>query len=219
MINFCDFPAVIFDLDGTLVDSMGMWAEIDIEYLARYGITPPEHLQREIEGFRWSETAEYFKKRFHLRDSIEEIGADWLNMARDKYLHEVPLKNGVREYLSFLKKQECHIAIASSNYLNLIEDVLRGRGIRDYFDEITTCDDVSAGKPDPSVYLVTAEKMKVQPSDCLVFEDIPAGIMAGKNAGMTVIAVQDTYSQGMENEKRILADGFISDYRELLENT
>lgn len=90
--------AVIFDLDGTLVDSMWMWEDIDIEYLGRYGLSCPEDLQKAIEGMSFTETAVYFKERFGLPDSIEEIKEAWIAMSLEKYEKEVPLN---REHGNF----------------------------------------------------------------------------------------------------------------------
>ena len=90
--------AVIFDLDGTLVDSMWMWADIDVEYLGRFGYELPPELQKEIEGMSLNETAIYFKNRFQIEDDLETMKQEWMDMARDKYLHEVPLKPGAREF-------------------------------------------------------------------------------------------------------------------------
>ncbi len=100
-----NIKAVIFDLDGSLVDSMWMWKEIDIEYLGRFGIPLPENLQSEIEGMSFSETAEYFKRRFNIPDSIDRMKEDWNQMAWDKYTNEVPLKPGIAEFLTGCKAQ------------------------------------------------------------------------------------------------------------------
>lgn len=209
--------AIIFDLDGTLVDSMWMWKQIDIEYLGRYGIDLPPDLQRQIEGYSFDETAHYFKDEFHIEDSIEEIQAVWLEMASDKYKYEVALKDGVREFLDYAKRQGLKLAIASSNSLSLIEDVLRAHHILDYFDCICTCNDVKKGKPAPDVYLHAAAKIGVDPEKCLVFEDIVKGILAGKSAGMETVAVEDAYSMDSEKEKRELADRYIYSYKELIQ--
>ena len=96
--------AVIFDLDGTLVDSMGMWKEIDIEYLGRFGVPLPETLQKDISGMSFTETAHYFKNTFQIPDSIEEIKATWNEMAMYKYTHTVPFKPGALEFLKELKR-------------------------------------------------------------------------------------------------------------------
>lgn len=206
---------IIFDLDGTLVDSMNVWKEIDVIFLARYGHEVPDDLHSQIEGMSFTETAEYFKKRFGLPLSVDEIKDCWNRMAYEKYCHEVALKPGAAQFLSYIDKLGCKIAIASSNSRTLIEAVLCSHGIRQYFDAIVTSCDVKAGKPAPDVYVKAAQLLGVKPSDCVVFEDIPAGIMAGKAAGMYVFAVEDSFSEGLTEKKKELADGWISDYADL----
>ncbi len=204
--------AVIFDLDGTLVDSMWMWETIDIEYLGRYGLTCPEDLQKAIEGMSFTETALYFKERFALKESLEEIKQAWTNMSLEKYKNEVPLKPGALEFLKELKRQGIPAGIATSNGIAMVEAVLQSLEIRSYFQMVTTACEVAAGKPAPDIYLEVAGRLGVDPQDCLVFEDVPAGILAGKRAGMTVVAVEDEFSGKMRQEKMELADYFIEDY-------
>ena len=204
--------AVIFDLDGTLVDSMWMWKAIDIEYLGRYGIELPPTLQKDIEGKSFSETAVYFKETFQLPDSLEKIKSDWNQMAYDKYTKEVWLKKGVKEFLDYCKANKIKLGIATSNSRELVESTIDALNIRDYFDYIMTSCDVAKGKPAPDVYLETAKRLEVEPSECLVFEDIEMGILAGKNAGMEVCAVEDDFSLDQTEEKKRLADYYIRDY-------
>ena len=214
-----NIKAVIFDLDGTLVDSMWMWKSIDVEYLGKKGIAVPADIQafqEELEGMGFTETAVFFKNRFQIEDSLEEIKKTWILMAEEKYSKEVPLKPGVREFLEELKNRNIPVGISSSNSRDLIVTVLKAYGIEKYFDCITTCCEVPNSKPAPDVYLKTAEGLKAEPKDCLVFEDVPMGIMAGKNAGMQVCAVEDAYSKRQEAEKRRLADYYIEDYYEVL---
>lgn len=208
--------AVIFDLDGTLVDSMWMWKDIDIEYLGKHGIELPSDLQKKIEGMSFSETAIYFKDRFQLKDSLETIKCEWNNMARDKYTNSVPLKEGVKEFLEYLKKQNIKTGIATSNSRELAQLVLKKLGIEEYFNSVRTSCEVEKGKPSPDIYLLVADDLGVEPSECLVFEDVIHGIMAGKNANMTVCAVYDDFSKG-ETEKKIeLSDYYINNYFELM---
>lgn len=208
--------AVIFDLDGTLVDSMWMWKKIDIEFLGNYGFECPSELQKEIEGMSFSETAVYFKERFHLKESLEEIKEIWTEMSIDKYRNEVPLKRGAGDFLEFLYTNGIRAGIATSNGRQMVDAVIESLGIGRYFQTITTACEVAAGKPAPDIYLKVAADLGVSPSHCLVFEDVPAGIMAGKRAGMRVCAVDDVFSKHMEAEKRSLADYFITDYFEIL---
>lgn len=209
--------AVIFDLDGTLVDSMWMWKQIDIEYLARYGYECPPLLQKEIEGMSFTETAIYFKREFALPDSLDEIKAAWVEMSIEKYRHEVPLKKGAGRFLSFLKQSGIRAGIATSNAQAMVDAVLDALELRPYFQVVATACEVAAGKPAPDIYLHVADRLGANPEKCLVFEDVPAGIQAGKAAGMTVCAVEDDFSVRMREEKYRLADYYIEDYEQLLD--
>lgn len=207
--------AFLFDLDGTLVDSMWMWGAIDVEYLGKFGLTCPPDLQKAIEGMSFSETAAYFKKRFALEASLEEIKADWISMSIEKYRSQVPPKPGTEAFLSWAAKQNIKMAVCTSNGREMVDAVLSSLNLARYFDCIITGCEVAAGKPSPDIYLEAARRMNVSPEECAVFEDVPAGILAGKRAGMEVFAVEDEYSLGMEEEKRALSDFYIRDYREL----
>lgn len=211
-----DIEAVIFDLDGTLVDSMWMWHQIDIEYLGRYGIPLPERLQASIEGMSFHETAVYFKERFELPDSLDQIKDTWNAMAWDKYEREVPLKPGVKDFLDHCRSRGIKLGIATSNSRALAQNIADVHGLHDYFTCIKTGCDVQKGKPAPDIYLAVAEELNVKPAQCLVFEDIIPGIMAGRNAGMRVCAVEDAYSADVRAEKQELADYYIEDYTVLL---
>ena len=210
-----DIQAVLFDLDGTLVDSMWVWRDIDIAYLGKFGLTLPESLQAEIEGKSFTETAVYIKERFDIPDSIEEMKAAWNRMAFDKYTHEVPLKKGAREFLNHCKEKGIRLGIATSNSRELVDNIIRVHGLSDYFTGVVTGCEVERGKPSPDVYLEAARRCGVEPSACLVFEDIIPGIMAGRAAGMKVCAVEDDYSLPQEMEKRRLADYYIKDYYDI----
>uniref|UniRef100_UPI004057B7CA HAD family hydrolase n=1 Tax=Acetatifactor sp. TaxID=1872090 RepID=UPI004057B7CA len=207
--------AVIFDLDGSLVDSMWMWHEIDVEYLGRFGIELPENLQSEIEGMSFSETAVYFKEHFAIPDSVEKMKDDWNKMAWDKYTYEVPLKPGVAEFLLNCKNHNMKLGIATSNSRELVDNIATVHNLNNYFDCIMTGCEVAHGKPSPDIYLAVADKLDVKPENCLVFEDIIPGIMAGKNAGMEVCAVEDAYSVHDREAKQKLADYYIEDFYNL----
>ena len=210
-----DIKAVIFDLDGSLVDSMWIWKDIDIEYLGRFGITLPHNLQKEIEGKSFSETAVFFKERFQIPDSLEQMKEDWNRMAWDKYIHDVPLKPGADIFLQYCIDHGIKLGIATSNSRQLVEAVADARGFGKDFDCIMTACEVAKGKPAPDIYLAVADKLGVKPENCLVFEDIVPGIMAGKNAGMRVCAVEDDYSMHQTLDKKAKADYYIKDYLEI----
>ena len=131
-----DIDGVIFDLDGTLVDSMWMWKTIDVEYLARFGLEFPTDLQGKIEGMSFSETAIYFKERFNLPDSLDQIKSDWNKMAWDKYLYEVPLKEGAREFLQYLKDNHIPAGIATSNSRDLVDLIIDKLNIAEFLPQL-----------------------------------------------------------------------------------
>ncbi len=207
-----DIQAVIFDLDGSLVDSMWIWKQIDIDYLGRFGYQLPKNLQSEIEGMSFLETALYMQKRFDIPQKVEEMIADWNRMAWDKYENQVFLKPGAAQFLQECKNRNIKLGIASSNSRELVENVIQARGLQGLFGCIMTGSDNVRGKPAPDIYLCAAKGLAVEPKYCLVFEDIVQGILAGKNAGMRVCAVEDTYSAHQREEKRQLADYYIEDY-------
>jgi haloacid dehalogenase superfamily, subfamily IA, variant 3 with third motif having DD or ED/haloacid dehalogenase superfamily, subfamily IA, variant 1 with third motif having Dx(3-4)D or Dx(3-4)E len=211
-----NIEAVIFDLDGTLVDSMWMWKSIDEEYLGRYGIELPGDLQKKIEGMSFSETAVYFKQRFDLPDTLDVIKADWNRMAWDKYLHEVPLKEGVLDFLKYLKETGIPAGIATSNSKELVALIIEKLGIAEYFSSIRTSCEVAKGKPSPDIYLLVANDLGVDPTKCLVFEDILTGVMAGKNANMKVCAVHDRYSENEQDDKIRMAEYYVTSMAEII---
>ncbi len=210
-----EIEAVIFDLDGTLMDSMWLWGDIDIEFLGRFGYPVPDDLPGKIEGMSFTETAQYFKDRFALPCSVDEIRQEWNRMAFQKYSAEVPLKPGAADFLHWLRKQHIRTAIASCSSHELIQACLAGNQAEDLFDLIVTSCEAGKGKPAPDVYLFTAGRLGISPEHCLVFEDVPSGILAGKNAGMRVCAVEDAYSVSRREDIRALADYYIRSYGEI----
>ncbi|MCR5625846.1 MAG: HAD family phosphatase [Lachnospiraceae bacterium] len=211
-----DIKAVIFDLDGTVFDSMWVWRDIDRAFMVRIGVDALEEVEAAIEGLSFIKTAEYFKERFDLTEDIKEITDNWNRDAFDKYANEVSFKPGCKEFLTFLHENGIKCGLATSNNIKLARVALENNGVIDYFDEIKTGEDVVNSKPAPDIYLAAAQGLGVKPEHCLVCEDLVAGITAGKTAGMKTCAIYDEYSKDQTEEKQSLADYFIKDYRELL---
>jgi HAD superfamily hydrolase (TIGR01509 family) len=136
-------------------------------------------------------------------------------MAYDKYASEVPLKKGAFAFLQQIKANGLKTAIASSNSRELIMACLTNNGAAGFFDCITTSCDVGRGKPAPDIYLSVADSLGVAPKHCLVFEDITAGIQAGRSAGMRVCAVEDAHAEDQRSQIRQMADYYIRDYDEI----
>ena len=213
---FSDIKAAIFDLDGTLIDSMALWNSIDVNYLKKFNLAVPERLQDDICHLNFQETAAYFKDRFNIPDSLDKIMADWHNMAYDAYCTSIKLKKGVVEFLQFLKDSNIKIALATSNSNDLLEASLKANKIYDFFDAITTTSEVERNKEFPDVYLLAAKKLSVAPESCMVFEDLPTAIKGAKKGNMKVVGIYDAWNEDQWSLIKSLSDYSIKDYRELL---
>ena len=211
--------AVLFDLDGTLVDSMWMWGKVDEEFFENEGMKMPSDFQRQIEGMGFTEVCVFMKEKYKFNLTPQEIGDRLNQMASYKYQHEIKTKEGAVEFVKELKKRGIKTGICSSQSRFLITSCVESNGILQYIDTIKTACEVAQGKPAPDIYIAAAKELNVDPSKCLVFEDLPNGIKAGKSAGMRVCAVFDLFSQPNEAEIRKLANYYIKSFNQVLDDT
>lgn len=211
-----DIKAVIFDMDGTLIDSIWVWAQVDIDYLKNLNLELPPDLRRAIEGLSFTETAIYFKNRFDIKDSIKDIMQDWTNMVEKYYCDIIEIKKGVTEFLIYLKEHNYKIGMATSNSSNLVKPVLERNNIYQYFDKIVTTDEVPRDKSFPDVFIETSRRLGVIPSECLVFEDTLCAILSAKSAGMRVVGVYDKHGTSTLDEIAEISDHFIEDFEYIL---
>ncbi len=189
-----DYDAALFDLDGTLIDSRGVWARIDAEFLARRGLSVPADYMREVSSKKFSEAAAYTIERFGLRDTVEGLCAEWLEMARREYGANIFLKDGAAEFLRAAKRAGLRLGTVSGLPHALSDAVLTGNGVIGLFDARTSADDAPRGKEYPDVYLLAASRLGVAPERCLVFEDVAVCALSARAAGMSVCAVYDAQS-------------------------
>lgn len=210
-----DIDAIIFDLDGTLMDSMGVWREIDVEFLGRFGMPVPDDLLENIEGMSFTEGAIYFRDVLGVPLTVEEIVDCWNEMAMYKYGHEVKPKPGAKAFILRANELGIPMAIASSNSIPLIDAVLKRNGMENCIDAVAISCEVPKGKPAPDVYLLAAKRVNADPTRCVVFEDILPGIIGGKAAGMRVVVMDDPHSVQSKEEKEALADGYIFSFDEI----
>ena len=177
------FRGAIFDLDGTLLDSMGMWDDIDVAFLSRRGLTVPDDYVQAIVPLSFRETAVYTIDRFGLTETPEAVMEEWMRMAEEAYAFRVEPKPYAAELLRRWKARGIRLAVATANHEKLFAPALRRAGIYDCFDAFTTLAEVKRGKGFPDIYLRTAEKLALPPADCLVLEDILAGIRGARAGG------------------------------------
>lgn len=207
------YKAVIFDLDGTLIDSMAIWLQVDKEYLEKRNIPVPDDLFEDVpEGNSYKEICQYFKDKFNLSDTIEEIGNEWKQMVVKHYEKGIDLKPGAHELIEFLNSQKVKMGIGTSNNKHLAETVLKANGVLFHFDSIIAgCEDIK-GKPFPDIFLQTAEELDVDAADCLVIEDTLHGVRAAHNGGMDAFAIFDDNEthevEKLKNEAEFYAENF-----------
>lgn len=212
-----DFDGAIFDLDGTLLDSMWVWAEVDEQFLSRRGIAVPADYMAAVLPLGFRETAEYTIRRFGLPERPEDLMAEWDRMVEEAYRERILLKPGAEAYLRSLREGGVRLGVATSMNPRFCLPVLRRNGIADWFDGFAYSHEVPRGKGHPDIYLLAAERIGVRPERCIVFEDIPAGARGAKAGGFTVCGVYDPANDSQQAELRDLSDVYVNAFTELLE--
>lgn len=207
----------IFDMDGTILDSIGVWDKIDSDYLSARGIEVPEDYARTISSMTSIECARYSKSRFNLPDSEEELIAEWEERALYEYKNNLSLKPGAKEYIEKLKGEGVKIALATSSSKKLYEAAMKHCGIFDLFDAFLSTDETKCGKGEKDVYIKAAELLGVPIEDCVIFEDVPHAVIGAKKSGARVYAVYDGRWRDDEEMLVNIADGYIKSFNELLE--
>lgn len=208
--------AAIFDLDGTLLDSLHIWEDIDEEFLQKRGLAVPEGYCETIASMGFLDAADYAKKRFGFPESPEAIVAEWNDMAAHRYGNVIQMKPGARDYLAKLRDRGILLAVATALPEKLYRPALRHHGIETWFGAVASTDETSRGKGYPDVYRLAAKRLGVSPEHCVVFEDILPGIQGAKAAGMKTMGVYDACSSGIQEDLQRLADGYIQSFEELL---
>lgn len=205
----------IFDLDGTILDSMEIWANIGDELLQSYDIIPPKGLQEILTPMSIEQSAVYLKETFPLPLSVNQI-INWIiKKVEEKYRYEIALKPYVWEYLEKLKLQKVRMGVATANDDSTTREVLNRLGILDYFEFIITCTEVGCSKENPQIYLRAAERFGCSPDEIVVFEDAVHCIKTAKNAGFYVVGVGDKSAEKDKEEIQRLCDLFIDSFRDM----
>lgn len=211
-----EFKGAIFDLDGTILDSMWVWEQVDVNFLGNRGISVPKDYAKEISAMNIITAAEYTIARFGLSETAEQVAAEWYDMAMKEYSEDVQLKAGAREYMAYLKAKDVKLAVATSSPRELFLPCLENNEIFEFFDTIVTTMEVERGKDFPDVYEEAARRISLKPSECMVFEDILKGIKAAKRGGFYVVALEEDHAIEDREEIRQVSHKYIRDFEELM---
>ena len=204
----------IFDVDGTLLDSMHIWDMVGSEYLISQGCTPEKNLNELFKTFSLSQAAEYFIKNYGINKSVDEICNGVNAMVEDGYKNQVLIKPGIETLLYKLKQNGVKMCVATATDKYLVEAALQRNGILSYFDEIFTCPDLGYGKDEPIIYRECLKFLGTKRENTLVFEDVLYAVNTAKNDGFNVVAVYDKHEK---NQTQLIktADIFLPNYTDL----
>ena len=216
-INFMDFQCAIFDLDGTLINSTGVWNKVDEDFFNRRNVIMPPEFPQVIKTHTLMSGAVYIKDRLSLPESPEDIVKEWHDAAVYAYHNDVRIKPYVKELLELLKNSYGYkIGLATSNTHELYDQCLINNGIYDYFDSFTQSDEVERLKGFPDIYEKSAERMGVPKEECIVFEDVYQAVKGARMGNFFTVAVEDSASADDREEIIKIADVDIKSFRELV---
>lgn len=209
------FSGAIFDVDGTILDSMRVWEDMTARFLKKYGIELTAEMVDEFRNMTLEVSLPLIVSTYGLDINEGGVFEEFNRMAFEEYTERVPAKPGAAEYLRRLSDAGVKIAIATSGFPNACQGAFARLGLAQYIDAYAFSSEVKVDKSNPDVYLLAAGRIGVKPADCMVFEDILAGIKGAKLAGMQTTAVYDLSNRAETDALKETADRYITDWSEL----
>lgn len=207
----------IFDLDGTLLDSMPIWVHLGETVLEPLGIIPDDDLNKRFKTMTLEQSSKYLTETFPLSLSWEELMQLFTDTVKQGYEKEAPLKPYVKEFLELLKSKNIPMCVATASERHLTESSLSRTGILPYFQFVLTCTELGLSKETPDVYLEAMKRMGGTPSNTVVFEDAYFSVLSAKKGNFPVIAVYDDCAKNEKETIQKLSDGYIHSFKELIE--
>lgn len=207
---------VIFDFDGTLLDSMPMWGHVGTDYIRSQGITPPPDLEERLISMTLEQSGEFYRKELGLKKTVEEYMQDLFAFVGDRYAHELSLKPGAKEFVQRTAKAGKKRCILTTTIRSCVEGAMKNHGLDLWIHQLYTCNELHMTKTSPDIYRYVMKQMKSVPEKTIVFEDAPFAIQNAKRAGCTVVAVYDASSEDGGDTIEQYADFGIRDFREIL---
>ncbi len=202
----------IFDFDGTLVDSMPYWSEKMLNILRVTNTVIPHDIIKIITPLGDKGTAKYFKDELGVKLSEEQMFELMDDYALPKYRDEIPLKAGVRDYLVKCKEEGISLNVLTASPHKMLDPCLKRLGVYDLFDCVFSCDDFNLTKSNPEIYLKTCERVGVNVTNSVFFDDNLFACKTGKEAGLKVVGVYDKTGADFECELKSIADGYVKTF-------
>ena len=205
---------IIFDIDGVLLDSLGIWDDLGARYLMRIGVEPEEGLSEILFSMSMEQGASYLNEHYNLQKSDAEVHMGLSQMLEDFYFNEVLPKPGAKEFLEFVKAKGIKITAATSSPRIHIEKALERNGMLIFFEKIFTNSEVGASKHSPEIYNMAAAYLGTKPSETLVLEDSLYALRTAKNAGFATVGVCDMKGESDQEGVRNTGDHYVMEMTE-----
>lgn len=215
MADIKSIKGAIFDLDGTILDSMFIWSEIGYKFLEMKNIHLPAGADEQFTTMSLTEAAEYYIAHFDNTATIEGIVADINSLVENFYFNEVLKKPDVEEFLEFLKNRGVKMCVATATDKYMVEKALERNGLLHYFSEIYTCNGVGAGKNTPVIYDVSLEHLGTPKENTFVFEDALYAIETANKAGYNIVGIKDVSEKADPEVIKSYCNYFIESYKEI----
>ena len=203
--------AIIFDADGTLLDSMYIWQELGGRFLRSLDIQPERDLAKKLYPLSLEQSCLYLQKNYVPEKTLDEIRGGIVRIIQDFYIDEVEIKKGAKNFLEAMSQKKIPMVIATAGDRTLLNAALERNGVDEYFDAIFTCSELLTTKHEPKIFLACAEFLKLSPENIAVFEDSLFAIETAKSAGFITFGVEDE-SNEFEREKIIEAADYYVDF-------
>ena len=204
------FPYMIWDMDGTILDSMRYWITLGADYLKTRGITPPEDLSATIEAMTLEESAAYFQKEFGIGLSVPEIISGVLSLIAEEYRKTIPAKEFAAAIIKQAAANGSRMCVLTTSDRDLAEVALQRVGLLPYFEAVLTAEELGMDKRSGAVYEAVMKKLGYVPAETLICEDalyaVRAAAEAGANTGAKVFAFRDIANAGDWEQIKALAD-------------
>ena len=206
----------LFDLDGTLIDSNGVWVEVDRVFLSRRGFTATPEYCHTVGHSIFPVAAQFTKDYYHLEESPQEIMDEWTALAGDAYSHHVPLKEGAREFLEYSRDRGEPMVLTTACVPQMCKAVLERHKLTPFFSSILFAQELGVEKRDPRYFQAVLNRLEVQAEDCTLFEDSPGACRTAREAGIRVVGVYDPFYADYQEELRAVSHRYIRSFTELL---
>jgi len=207
---------LIFDLDGTLLDSMPIWRTVGANFLKSQGVLPPENYVEIIKSQTLPETAAYFHEKLGIPHSAEEIVSTIIKMVEKQYEFDIPLKPHVLDFLKTQKKAGAKMCIATASELSYVLKALKRLQVLPYFDFVTSCTETGFNKENPAFFHAVAKRLGGNIENTVIFEDALYAVRTAKEAGFHVYAIADETADKEKQKIRSLCDVYVTSFKELL---